>query len=756
MTIKRIAKINHRIFQNFSWPTNLPAFERYNLIYGWNGSGKTTLSNLFRALEKKVNITDGTVVFELENGNQVSGANLAGNRLIPKIKVFNRDFVTESVFPVQRDNMLPIFIIGEDSVEKQKQIDIFLAEKEELTRKLSEKKAEWEAAKRDEEKFAIEQGRHIKMADGLAGNFPYNNYNLSTFRAKADELIQRGNFDALVLEEEKLEEFRKISRADKKTSISPISFTWPDIARWANVTDELLKTSIVAKFLEEFAGDPKREQWVKQGLDIHGADATHCKYCGNLLYPERVQQLETHFNDNYNKYISALNAAKQAIESEIQSLNILHPDFGNFYDDLQNEYKQQLNTLNEQKEAMQNQLQKLIGLIDIKITEPFQLVPFDAMPEIMTMAAVDNIKAIIKKHNDRTQEFNSQVDNVRKKMEAHFVAQALREYIEYKNAVTIIEALCNELLDSIKPLDTQIQELEQDIVEHQKPATELSAELAVYLGHNELEIKPLEDRPGYLVYRLGNLAQNLSEGEKTAIAFLYFLKSLDGKDFSLAEGIVVIDDPVSSLDANSLYCAFGYLKEKAVGAKQLFILTHHFTLFREAKNWINFLKKKDHQKIAKYQIDCERDAHCRLSKICSLHKLLDEFDSEYYYLFDRVYSIGYDVASSATIDQYYGLPNIARRLVEAFFAFKRPALLKGDSDKGLLEAIQSTQLDIAEKTKIYRFLNTFSHLRRIGEQEHEMSILSETPMIMRSVLEMIKAEDPTHFAEMKQVIGARA
>lgn len=204
-----------------------------------------------------------------------------------------------------------------------------------------------------------------------------------------------------------------------------------------------------------------------------------------------------------------------------------------------------------------------------------------------------------------------------------------------------------------------------------------------------------------------------------------------------------------------LYGAFGYLKEKTVNAKQLFILTHHFTLFREAKNWIYYLKKKDHQKIAKYQIECERDANCRLSKICSLHKLLDEFDSEYYYLFDRVYSIGYHVASSATIDQYYGLPNIARRLVEAFFAFKRPALLKGESDKGLLEAIQSTQLDIAEKTKIYRFINTFSHLRRIGEQEHEMSILSETPMIMRSVLEMIKAEDPIHFAEMKQVIGVR-
>ncbi len=42
-----------------------------------------------------------------------------------------------------------------------------------------------------------------------------------------------------------------------------------------------------------------------------------------------------------------------------------------------------------------------------------------------------------------------------------------------------------------------------------------------------------------------------SEGERTAIAFLYFLKSLQDKSFDLANGIVVIDDPVSSLDANA-------------------------------------------------------------------------------------------------------------------------------------------------------------------------------------------------------------
>ena len=148
--------------------------------------------------------------------------------------------------------------------------------------------------------------------------------------------------------------------------------------------------------------------------------------------------------------------------------------------------------------------------------------------------------------------------------------------------------------------------------------------------------------------------------------------------------------------------------------------------------------------------------HKRTSKICRLHKLLDEFDSEYYYLFDQVNKIGNTSAQEAQLDQYYGMPNLARRLLEAFFAFKRPTMLNGDKNKSLFSVLDKTELTVAEKTKIDRFLNIYSHLQHVDEQEHDISILSETPAIMRSVLEIIKAEDPTHFAEMQQVIGVKS
>ena len=758
MTIKRITKINHRIFRNFSWPSNLPDFERYNLIYGWNGSGKTTLSNLFRALEKKVNITDGTAEFEFEDGNIISGANLLGNQTIPMIKVFNRDFIDESVFPKQQaTNIAPIFIIGEENVEKQKQIDIHSANKADITKQLSNREIEFAAATRAEEQFAIAAGRTIKTAAGLAGYPPYSNYNQASFRIKAEELSRRDNVDTLILTEEKYEVFRKISVADMKSIINLISYTTPDIAHWASVTEGLLKKSIVATALEEFSGDPKREQWVRQGFELHGADGKTCMFCGQPLPAQRIQKLEEHFNESYKNLIAELHTVRGKLDCEIRSLEVVLPEVSDFYDDLQNAHKQQTNNLNVQKAQMRDQLQNLIRLIDIKTAAPFQIVPIDSMPEALTMVAIDKINAIINRHNERTEEFNQQVTIARKNMEEHLVAQALNAYSENKKAKNTLETTCKVMQENIKFLDKQIQELEQDIVEHQKPAEELSADLAVYLGHKELEIKPLTDGPGYSIFRLGQIAKNLSEGEKTAVAFLYFLKSLEDKDFDLADGVVVIDDPVSSLDANSLYGAFGYLKEKTVKAKQLFILTHHFTLFKQAKNWLGHMPKNDSLKrVAKYQIECECGASCRISKICSLHKLLDEYDSEYYYLFKKVYSIGNNSDPTVSLDQYYGMPNLARRLVEAFFAFKQPNLLKGNSNSSLFKVIEGTNLNTVEKTKIDRFLNIFSHLQNIGEQDHDISILSETPAIMKSVLKMIEAEDPGHFKEMKKVIGVIA
>lgn len=98
----------------------------------------------------------------------------------------------------------------------------------------------------------------------------------------------------------------------------------------------------------------------------------------------------------------------------------------------------------------------------------------------------------------------------------------------------------------------------------------------------------------------GTIADNLSEGEKNFIAFLYFYHLVYGsssEDGDTREKIVVIDDPVSSMDSGSLFIVSTLVKQMievcrnnadnrnrvADGnfIKQMFILTHNAYFHRE-------------------------------------------------------------------------------------------------------------------------------------------------------------------------------
>src|SRR5690606_3417385 len=131
---------------------------------------------------------------------------------------------------------------------------------------------------------------------------------------------------------------------------------------------------------------------------------------------------------------------------------------------------------------------------------------------------------------------------------------------------------------SLAAITQSIIDKQAQISNEHKGGEELTAHLKQFLGRTDLVFE--NSKEGYVVLRRGKPAKRLSEGEKTAIAFLYFLVQLKDQDFDLAEGVVVIDDPISSLDSGAIYQAFSFLKVAAQGAKQLFILTHNYEFLR--------------------------------------------------------------------------------------------------------------------------------------------------------------------------------
>ena len=90
--------------------------------------------------------------------------------------------------------------------------------------------------------------------------------------------------------------------------------------------------------------------------------------------------------------------------------------------------------------------------------------------------------------------------------------------------------------------------------------------LKTFLGRDEIVFEAKEE--GYLIKRNGEIAIHLSESEETAIALVYFIVHLQDRDFDIKTGIVVIDDPISSLDANSLFQAFAFIKDAIKHAYQ--------------------------------------------------------------------------------------------------------------------------------------------------------------------------------------------
>jgi hypothetical protein len=116
-------------------------------------------------------------------------------------------------------------------------------------------------------------------------------------------------------------------------------------------------------------------------------------------------------------------------------------------------------------------------------------------------------------------------------------------------------------------------------------------------------------------------------------------------------------------------------------------------------------------------------------------------------LFACVYRAA-NATGETELEQNYGLPNVARRLLEMFLAFRRPQIA-GE----LWQKLKDVTFDEAKKVRIARFVHTHSHGDTVGEPEHDPSLLSEARAVLADLLELIGAEDAQHFTAMVSLIS---
>jgi wobble nucleotide-excising tRNase len=539
-------------------------------------------------------------------------------------------------------------------------------------------------------------------------------------------------------------------RATPKPKVQQVTYALPDFEAVTADASELLSATVVSAAIQTLRDDPLLSQWTREGLGLHRErNADRCLFCEQPLPTGRLATLEEHFSAQYEQLMQRLDQQiAQLQRASKQALELILPSRAQLYDDLGAEYEGVEVGLREAANAMRHFLDAVAQALTDKKDRFFESMTFNLTVPAADFGAVDRLNEVIRKHNQACDGFQKRVDAARRSLALDMIAADLDEFVRLKEAVQHAVAEVRAADQELQGLTREITRLEREIVEHRQPAEELNADLHKYLGHDELrlEIKDI----GYAITRNGVPAETLSEGETTAIALLYFLKSLRDRRFDLRKGVVVLDDPVSSLDANALYLAFGFIRERTRDAGQLFIFTHNFTFFRQVRNWFHRLPGQNKRDVSQrparfYMLDCISGQGQRRSAIVPLDPLLEQYESEYHYLFSRIYREAF--ASSAGLEENYLLPNMARRVLEAFLAFRQPQVA-GD----LWRKMEDVDFDETKKLRILRFVHTYSHGDSIGEPQHDPSLLGEARSVLRDLLEFIKAQDANHFVAMEELV----
>jgi len=259
--ITRISGLrNCGVFRDLTWPTDLPDFGRYNLIYGWNGTGKTTLSRILRCLEKQIAPSDQVRLV-------LDGRDFRGDEFpiatIP-IRVFNREFIAENVFPLDGGNLPPIFILGEESVEKQKEIERLKANSKAVESTLNSTHTAKQKAERELDQFCIDRARVIKETLRSSGQNPYNNYDKADFRRDVEAMTNDGGAVAHSLTDEERYKLLVQHRAMPKPKVQELTFNLPNFESIVARVSELLSTSVVSQTIEELKNDLSLAKWAEK------------------------------------------------------------------------------------------------------------------------------------------------------------------------------------------------------------------------------------------------------------------------------------------------------------------------------------------------------------------------------------------------------------------------------------------------------------------------------------------------------------
>ena len=726
-------------YRQFQWGNNA-VFAKRNLIYGWNYSGKTTLSRLFQVLADRNNLQkfpSCKFEVELQDGSKLTQANFTSN---PSVKVFNRDFIQQNF---QQEHKAPaVFIVGGNAIHLRKRI-ARLNTHEAKTRAI-ESGLITNQARLKKELDSIGTS-HASSIATLTGDKTYNRPKLL-----ADIAQIRANPSASLLNDPELQ---------AKVSLLRTTQAWEDISLVtsspvqlktlrSNVENTLQRTAS-NEAITKLKENRELESWIRTGL-AHHRDSTQCEFCGSEITDDRLAALQKHFSKAYEALTSEV--ANQLTVLEGSQVQVILPDERDLMPNLREQFlglKATLNTWVIWANGVIDELITLARRKQLALESQFNCVS-DTSREPDAMQVIADINALIKTHNQRRLQIHTEKNAAKTAIERHHAAACFQteNILAKENALAGIEVDVTRTKNLLTAIAGKKSAIETLVQQKSIAAKMINETIEFLLPDNNISVAEVPG--GSFEFRRDKVpASNLSDGEKTAITFAYFLTTLENNGASLGQGTVFIDDPISSLDSNHIYAIYALITKRLDSCQQIFVSTHSselYTLLKDA--WFDtrqHFANRRNESSAYYTrrfLDANQNWH---STIEDLPVLLRKYKSEYQFVFEQLHA--FSNSASASLHEAYTAPNLLRKFLEAYLGFKKPCVSQWSKKLDLL-----FDTDV-EQTEIQKFSDDASHLQSLNRTLQQPDFVTNAQNIVKKVIQALKTKDLQHYTSMCNVIG---
>jgi len=566
--------------------TKIDDLKKVNFIYGANGSGKTTISNFLYNPEDK----------KFEN------CNLDWENDQIRTLVYNKEFRNRNF---GNGKLGGIFTLGEATADEIKEIEEKVSDLKELKIKGVKKRETLDGVLKEKEElistfkefcwYSIYKKYENTYKDAFIGF-------LNKEKFKNNILFENNNNVSDLKNTEYLKEKSKTifgERPQNLTAINAISSNRIVEIEKSDIWNKIIigKANVnIAKLIQKL----NINDWVNQGQNYLQEDGI-CPFCQQkTISADFKKQLNSFFDEEFVEDVKTIKRLKE--EYTFLTLNLLN-ELNQVETTQKNEKnnKLDLDKYSASLKTLESQIITNKELINNKIKEPSRNIDLINLKKQFKIISdiIENANSEIIKNNLIVSNYNTERETLIKQVWKYCINEFSVQITKFNSknngldaGILALKGQLQKKIDDYKALDIEIKNLSKNVTSIQPTINEINRLLINY-GFINFKIVPSNDDGFYQIQREdGTIAEKtLSEGEITFITFLYYLQLAKGgisKETVNDERILVIDDPISSLDSNILFIVSTLVKEIAkeiksnVGnIKQLILLTHNVYFHKE-------------------------------------------------------------------------------------------------------------------------------------------------------------------------------